>query len=369
LILLLSLTFATVPLLPVSAMSLHDMPRQACSAHLQDMGAILAQANTWSADPVWAQQFMQAAIAVKAENVCLQEHVRWLEASLKQAMLEIQTLKDHGEVPLLDPHPLSGYAHSTPSTSASSSPAGTRSLDKLVGLLDTDIGIRPADQSVGLIFENGLPMPPGLSLPPPGLTRPLTPLGVDQGVKNYVVQNFTPSPVPSPVHQDTAVQATVPTCIGLEDGRQTATELDNVPRSLLQTVEWRIENVSAKLRTSCGFPLISSAYAVGSVTDLRFLFVPGDKWMTSARERKQKGRPARGVTAAPSGPANGALKLKVGQPEQAMALNFKLYVGGSEQGPVICDFSEMGVQGVDLDFDWMKRVDNQGCLSIRFEFL
>lgn len=142
-----------------------------------------------------------------------------------------------------------------------------------------------------------------------------------------------------------------------------------MPCTLNETAEWRIENISAKLRTSCGFPLISPSFAVAGITDLRFLFVPGDEWMATARERRGKGKAARASARQPGGPVHGALKLKVGQPEQAGAVNFKFFVGGVEQGPVTCDFSEMGVQAVNLDVDWTKLVDSKGCLGIRFEFL
>jgi len=274
-----------------------------------------------SVETTWVPQFVHCAMAVKAENARLQEHVRLLEERLKQAMMNIQRLKENGAVPLLDPRPLMGI---TPSTSASSSPAWRNSPTSLV--------------------PDGFVSPPGLSLPPPGLEHIL----------------FTPPSTPL----QSAAQTASHDRLRLEDSG-----VRSAPRGPRETAEWRIENVSAKLRTSCGFPLISPSFAVPGISDLRFLFVPGDKWMAIAREKKQKGKPTRAAPASPAGPANGALKLKVGQPAQAGALSFKFFVGGVEQGPVTCDFSEMGVQGIELDVDWTKLVDCKGCLGIRFEFL
>lgn len=133
-------------------------------------------------------------------------------------------------------------------------------------------------------------------------------------------------------------------------------------------MEWHIDNVLAKLRTSCGFPLISQPISLDCDTDLRIHFVPGDKWASTHRRQRNKYNSKKSPAPSAQGPAFGSLKLKVASPETVGVLRFNVWVGNTMQGPFVCDFKDQGVQGVDLEFDWLEQVDSAGHLDLRVEF-
>merc|ERR1740123_1018608 len=143
--------------------------------------------------------------------------------------------------------------------------------------------------------------------------------------------------------------------------------------SRTSTVVWHIDNVSAKLRHSRGFPLLSPHFSLASLSDVRVMFAPGAEWLDlgkSAPGRTQRRRRQEG-----SGLVQtfGAVKVKASDASTSdLALRFELFIGSSSSrtGPLVaCNFSERSVQSCDLDVDWRKHAEGSNqCLTLRLEF-
>eukprot|EP00933_Yihiella_yeosuensis_P082791 TRINITY_DN96787_c0_g1_i1.p1 TRINITY_DN96787_c0_g1~~TRINITY_DN96787_c0_g1_i1.p1 ORF type:complete len:371 (+),score=81.53 TRINITY_DN96787_c0_g1_i1:68-1180(+) len=134
-------------------------------------------------------------------------------------------------------------------------------------------------------------------------------------------------------------------------------------------VEWRIEDLFGKLQASMGRPLVSPPFAANGLPNLRLMVFPdGRDTMKNARSGERKGLYAAMIK---KGPLNGALKLKADCLECATVMRVNLTVGGVRAGPLIYDFSEQAIHGLD-DFgvDWLKQVDRaSGSLTVGMEIL
>jgi len=134
-----------------------------------------------------------------------------------------------------------------------------------------------------------------------------------------------------------------------------------------KTVEWCIQNVLKKLKTSCGSALISPPMSLGKCDGFRMHFIPGHNWAEKQRqskgksagdsrsEQQQKEQTQQGHSC--SDPAHGALRLKVDGIGEGVQLKFYLIVGKCRQGPFLCDFSDRAVQEVALAVNWSKHLE------------
>mmetsp|Transcript_118207 Transcript_118207/g.306985 ORF Transcript_118207/g.306985 Transcript_118207/m.306985 type:complete len:370 (-) Transcript_118207:124-1233(-) len=160
-------------------------------------------------------------------------------------------------------------------------------------------------------------------------------------------------------------------------------------------VEWRIHGLRAKLRVSNGFPLLSPSFDVGSFSDLRVMFVPGEKWAAFAGTRalkkssrrqaqqhqhqqqhqRQQNHHCHKLHSEAGGDSSygfGAVKLKAGSVDlHPGCLAFRLCVGRSSGRDIVtCNFAEHAVHGCDLRHDWRRQVEGDGdTLCLRLEIL
>lgn len=134
-------------------------------------------------------------------------------------------------------------------------------------------------------------------------------------------------------------------------------------------VEWRIEDLSGKLQASMGRPLVSPPFAALGLPNLRLMVFPdGRDTMKNARSGERKGLYAAMIK---KGPLHGALKLKADCLQCATVMTVNLTVGKVRSGPLVYDFSEQAIHGLD-DFgaDWLKQVDKaSGSLTVGIEIL
>eukprot|EP00441_Pelagodinium_beii_P034946 CAMPEP_0197651454 /NCGR_PEP_ID=MMETSP1338-20131121/32571_1 /TAXON_ID=43686 ORGANISM="Pelagodinium beii, Strain RCC1491" /NCGR_SAMPLE_ID=MMETSP1338 /ASSEMBLY_ACC=CAM_ASM_000754 /LENGTH=340 /DNA_ID=CAMNT_0043226085 /DNA_START=100 /DNA_END=1122 /DNA_ORIENTATION=+ len=134
-------------------------------------------------------------------------------------------------------------------------------------------------------------------------------------------------------------------------------------------VEWRIEDLYGKLQASMGRPLVSPPFAALGLPNLRLMVFPdGRDTMKNARSGERKGLYAAMIK---KGPLHGALKLKADCLQCATVMTVNLTVGTVRSGPLVYNFSEQAIHGLD-DFgaDWLKQVDKtSGSLTVGIEIL
>lgn len=276
------------------------------------MGQWLTLASSQGGQFLAGAQLAQCVLALKEDNTRLQQKVQELERNLADALQDVRTLQTEKMQLELCCRQVMSIAGSRQSTSL------LDGLDKLTSL-------RP---------------PPGLELVEDG-SLPSTEISPRSSASHSGEESLSAS------------FSGFPTVPGLEDG------------DLGRRIEWRIENVFSKLRVSCGYPLISHAFAAGPLSNVRLMFVPGMCWASDVN-RKLKKRPFAPVN---GGPPNGAIKLKAPSVEGMKSVRFYLTVGSVRQGPCVCSFAEQTVQGFDLEMDWQEHVEKKGnCLNVSLEF-
>lgn len=134
-------------------------------------------------------------------------------------------------------------------------------------------------------------------------------------------------------------------------------------------VEWRIDDLNGKLQASMGRPLVSPPFAALGLPNLRLMVFPdGREVMKNARSSERKGLYAQMIK---KGPLNGALKLKADCLQMATVMTVNLLVGEVRAGPLVYDFSEQAIHGLDdFGIDWLKQVERQsGSLTVGIEIL
>lgn len=150
-----------------------------------------------------------------------------------------------------------------------------------------------------------------------------------------------------------------------------ATQFTSLSMSKPYFVEWSITNLMAKLKTSCGCPLVSHSLDLEGFGDLRMHFVPGEAWNScnrgGHRRRRRSSAPNSEFEAASL--SHGAIRLKVHSGDAAKTLKFFLVVGSSRQGPYQCNF-ERPVEEYALEEDWRSQITpGCNCLNIRLEIV
>eukprot|EP00929_Paragymnodinium_shiwhaense_P064345 TRINITY_DN32221_c0_g1_i1.p1 TRINITY_DN32221_c0_g1~~TRINITY_DN32221_c0_g1_i1.p1 ORF type:complete len:317 (+),score=55.63 TRINITY_DN32221_c0_g1_i1:60-953(+) len=120
--------------------------------------------------------------------------------------------------------------------------------------------------------------------------------------------------------------------------------------------EWSVDHVQAKLRTSCGFPLVSPPFTAHNLPPLRFMFAPGQLW-AAARGRQQSSAAKSTRRGSDTASPFGAVKLKAGSPEAGAVVALYLTLGSMRLGPLTFDFTERAVQSAELPEDWAPHVE------------
>lgn len=136
-------------------------------------------------------------------------------------------------------------------------------------------------------------------------------------------------------------------------------------------VEWCIDDLRSRLQAVMGRPLVSPPFATCGLPNLRLMVFPDARdAIKNARSRERKGLYAAMVR---RGPLFGALRLKADCLDRSTALpqvRFHLTVGVVRRGPFNYDFSEQAIHGCDdFDVDWLKQLDDNGCLRVAVEIL
>ena len=132
--------------------------------------------------------------------------------------------------------------------------------------------------------------------------------------------------------------------------------------------EWRIGQLSQKLRGCMGRALVSSPFTAAGLEDLRLMVFPEGKELTKGpRSKRQRELYAKKVN---EGPLDGCLKIKVPSCPSELELQYFLKVGTSRKGPFRHSFAENTVSGCD-DFgvDWLKELEPDGSLLVCVEFV
>eukprot|EP00435_Cladocopium_sp_Y103_P015569 s1473_g3.t2 len=136
----------------------------------------------------------------------------------------------------------------------------------------------------------------------------------------------------------------------------------------LERAEWRIGQLSQKLRGCMGRALVSSPFTAAGLEDLRLMVFPEGKELTKGpRSKRQRELYAKKVN---EGPLDGCLKIKVPSCPSETELQYFLKVGTSRKGPFRHNFAENTVSGCD-DFgvDWLKQLEADGSLLVCVEFV
>jgi len=307
-------------------------------------------------------RFSVAVQAAQQENTQLHAKVAILEASLRQALEQLQQLQEE-EAALPVKVPCVGSALSV-FGEADVKPSSRLPTPKLAYVVAPPPGLS--------LPATSLPLSPADScrsaqVPPPGLGRRDRP-------------RLLQLPLPRPA-DDSALPRT-PTCSsqaltpsssagGLsDDGPREAPlrVLGGAGAAAGACVEWRLDCLQAKLKANCGFPLLSPMFSLGGVSDIRLMFIPGATWAARQAKASRKQLTRRRGSGG-EGPRHGALRLKAASRGDRAPLRFHLVVGGRRQGPCYCDFAEHAVQGCDIDGDWLQQMDREaGCLHLRLEF-
>jgi len=134
-------------------------------------------------------------------------------------------------------------------------------------------------------------------------------------------------------------------------------------------VEWKIDDLNGKLQASMGRPLVSPPFAALGLPNLRLMVFPdGREVMKNARSSERKGLYTQMIK---KGPLNGALKLKADCLQCATVMTVNLIVGEVRAGPLVYDFSEQAIHGLDdFGIDWLRQVERfTGSLTVGIEIL
>lgn len=135
-----------------------------------------------------------------------------------------------------------------------------------------------------------------------------------------------------------------------------------------ERAEWRIGQLSTKLRGCMGRALVSSPFSAAGLQDIRFMVCADGKDTTKGpRSRRQKEIYTKKVM---EGPLDGCLKLKVSSSPPTLELQYYLKVGTQRRGPFRHNFSENTVCGCDdFGIDWLKQLEADSSLTVTVEIL
>eukprot|EP00930_Biecheleria_cincta_P017745 TRINITY_DN14004_c0_g1_i1.p1 TRINITY_DN14004_c0_g1~~TRINITY_DN14004_c0_g1_i1.p1 ORF type:complete len:390 (-),score=72.99 TRINITY_DN14004_c0_g1_i1:123-1241(-) len=205
-----------------------------------------------------------------------------------------------------------------------------------------------------------LPAPQVSAGPPPGLSPP----DASPALSSSVTCRTTSS---SSMLSSSAVSSTpgsdVTDGAGAE-GIQVSTQ--RVDGKEFECAEWRIGQLSIKLRGCMGRALVSSPFNAAGLEELRLMVCPdGKDGAKGPRSKRQKELYAKKVL---EGPLDGCLKLKVPSCPSDLELKYFLKVGSCRKGPFTHNFSENTVSGCeDFGVDWLTQLDPDLSLLVSVE--
>lgn len=165
--------------------------------------------------------------------------------------------------------------------------------------------------------------PPGLQLPPKQDSLVLPAPSMSSGVSVSAYSNLTASSI-----------------ISDDGGHLEGVQLSgvNVDGMDLQRAEWRIGQLSQKLKGCMGRALVSPPFSAAGLEELRLMVFPEGKETTKGpRSKRQRELYSKKVN---EGPLDGCLKLKVPSCPPELELHYFLKVGGSRKGPFRRNFAE-----------------------------
>jgi len=204
--------------------------------------------------------------------------------------------------------------------------------------------------------------PPGL-FAPPGLER-------EDSAQNYKVIKRPPGlelatvvDVPEPLLSTTSAASRMSAS---EEG--TTVERVEVDGIVTTRAVWRIVQLRGRLKTSLGKPVVSPAFDIPGLGDVRLMVTPDAKGTLEGMRGKSK--QSRFAKMLSEGPLECSLQVKVPCTETPV-VKFNLTVGPlCRQGPFTCDFTEHTVHGCnDFQCDWLKQVDDEGNLCVSLEIV
>merc|ERR1712176_1144016 len=118
----------------------------------------------------------------------------------------------------------------------------------------------------------------------------------------------------------------------------TQTKIDDVD---CQHAEWRIANLTMKLRSCMGRALVSTSFSAFGMDDLRLMIYPDSPDSALTRTRRTKELYAKKIS---EGPLDGCLSLKIPNcSEDCSKLRCYYTVGSQRRGPFTHDFTECTV--------------------------
>lgn len=145
-----------------------------------------------------------------------------------------------------------------------------------------------------------------------------------------------------------------------------------VDGALCLRAEWRIGNLSSKLRGCKGRALVSSPFRCAGLEDLRLMVCPDgtDAAGNHRRTRAQKELYMKKVT---EGPLDACLRLKAPSSSSSSGpheINYYLKVGSKRMGPFKHNFTESTVSGCDsFGVDWLTKLEADLSLVVCVEIL
>lgn len=138
-----------------------------------------------------------------------------------------------------------------------------------------------------------------------------------------------------------------------------------------QRAEWRIHQLSVKLKGCMGRALVSPPFSAWGMEELRLMICPDQKESgTGPRSRRQKELYNQKVT---QGPLDGSVKLKVPSCPAPHTLKYFLTVGTStsnRKGPFTHNFADCTVSDpAEFSMDWLQQVDSDGGLTVSVDII
>lgn len=154
---------------------------------------------------------------------------------------------------------------------------------------------------------------------------------------------------------------TAPAPSSKPEGENLTVQLKELNGRQVERVEWRIDNVKAKLKENVGRPLVSPQFKAAGLQELKLL-VSATAESSSLTMREQKSRFEARVA---EGPLNGSLSFKVINQAE---VHFNLFIGGVKKGPLVHNFAERIMHTTDFPENWLGLISN-GSMTVGVEIL
>lgn len=226
---------------------------------------------------------------------------------------------------------------------------------------------QPSGPPPGLFLPGSLPPPPGLGLEETVISYKIgkRPPGLELATVAELPEELLPTPLLTPADAAPELPASAPEDKSLESVIVEHTEINGIPCT---RAVWRIVQLRGRLKTSLGKPVVSPPFAISGLDDLRLMVTPDAKGTLEGMRGKSK--QSHFAKMLSQGPLECTLKVKV-PCTSTPVVKFYLTVGSNcRQGPFTCDFMQHTMHGCnDFDCDWLKQMDDEGCLCVGLEIV